>query len=417
MGSSYTIPVREVRRVPPPVLLPERRRGAGIGYPQYDLYTAAVTWIQRAIAGRNWAGKVTVVLVLLSLFLHFPSYNYLAGHLNGTETNARWTALVEQSAEPFVFHPRPEHVQTEKTTFRLTAPVLAHLLRLDIVGTYLLQFALGVMMLYMGLRYCHQRTADKLMSVLFIAGLCCTYFGSAAFFDIWAQRDPFGYVFLFLALLRRHVLLTFCTSFLAAYSDERALIASALVFLFHWMEGHESPLRRAKPTLTWPDRHAWAVVAAWGAYFATRLYLAHFHGFKTGTSSIGPAMFIDNLTWHCWGLWSGLEGMWLFIAVVFYIIGRRSGWLMAVLCVGVFITLSGVSVLVTDTTRSIAYGAVFLFPAFILAHRHLPERTFKGLVVAAFLCSLLCPQYFTFGYGSLFSVDPAPVKFLKLVLQ
>lgn len=161
MGSSYTIPVREVRRVPPPVLLPERRRGAGIGYPQYDLYTAAVTWIQRAIAGRNWAGKVTVALVLLSLFLHFPSYNYLAGHLNGTETNARWTALVEQSAEPFVFHPRPEHVQTEKTTFRLTAPVLAHLLRLDIVGTYLLQFALGVMMLYMGLRYCHQRTADK----------------------------------------------------------------------------------------------------------------------------------------------------------------------------------------------------------------------------------------------------------------
>ena len=90
---------------------------------------------------------------------------------------------------------------------------------------------------------------------------------------------------------------------------------------------------------------------------------------------------------------------------------------MALLFSAAFFILACTSVLVADTTRSIAYGAVFLFPVFILSHRHLPDRTFKGLVVAAFLCSLICPQYFTFGYGSLFSVDPAPIKFLKLILQ
>ncbi len=375
-----------------------------------DLYAPVQAWLQRFLAGDRWQWKATLWLVALSLFFQFPAYNYLWAHLTGTEINPFWVHIQEQRHHLLTWTEQPAGSHLEKTTFRLTVPFIAWLLHMDTAGLYIVQFIMGVVMILLTLRFCDRVSGDRVSAFLFTAGLVFTYAGSAAFFDIWGQRDPFGYFFLVLALFTRNPWLVFSSTLLAAFSDERALIASTLVLLHHalvHMQPQEQHVARARF-----GRTVYAVLCAWVVYLMVRFSLSHCMGFRTGTGELGLTMFFRNLDQLLWGLWSGLEGQWLVVLVFVVFLWRveRRHW--SLLFVGGLGVLAAIAVLVDDTTRSMAYGFIILYPAYAWLMGRADKRQVRVVLFFAFLVSLIHPLYFKLGTGSMIPVDPVLMKAL-----
>lgn len=378
-----------------------------------DLYTPALAWLQRFLAGDRWKWKATFWLVVLSLFFQFPAYNYLWAHLTGTEINPFWVHIQEQRQHLLTWTEQPPGSHLEKTVFRLTVPFIAWLLHLGTLGLYLLQFAMGAVMILLTLGFCERERGDRIGAFLFTGGLAFTYAGSAAFFDIWGQRDPFGYFFLALAVFSRKPLAVFVATLLGAFSDERALIASPLVLLHHTLNAPGSPTNGRAPFR--PSARSLSVAGAWVAYLLLRSALVHFCGFRTGTGELGLDMFFRNLDQLLWGLWSGLEGQWLIVLVFLMYLLRGEGWKWALLFLGSIGMVAAAALLVDDTTRSMAYGFVALLPAFAWMSRRVDPQHVRVVLFFSFLVSFVHPLYFKLGTGSMIPVDPVFMKALHVL--
>lgn len=378
-----------------------------------DLYAPVQAWLQRFLTGERWQWKATVWLVGLSLFFQFPAYNYLWAHLTGTEINPFWSHIQEQRQHLLTWTEQPPGSHLEKTTFRLTVPFIAWVLHLGTAGLYVLQFAMGVVLILLTLRFCERQHGDRIGAFLFTAGLVFTYAGSAAFFDIWGQRDPFGYFFLVIALVSRNPIAVFFSTVLAGFADERALIASSMVLLHHALNTNSASQEDRAPFKL--PRAGFAILAAWGAYAFLRFALMHFCGFRTGTGEIGLEMFFRNLDQLLWGLWSGLEGQWIIVVVFLLFLWRaeHKAWTLLFFCA--IAAVAGAALLVDDTTRSMAYGFVILYPAYTWMARRADGRQVRIVLLFALLVSFIHPLYFKLGTGSMIPVDPVFMKALHVL--
>lgn len=375
-----------------------------------DLYAPVQAWLHRFLSGERWKWKATFWLVALSLFFQFPAYNYLWAHLTGAEVNPFWEHIQEQRHHLLTYTEQPPGSHLEKTTYRLTVPFLAWLFHLGTAGLYALQFLLGIALVWLTLTFCERQHGDPTDAFLFTAGLVFTYAGSAAFFDIWGQRDPFGYFFLVLALFTRNPWIAFGSTLLAGFADERALIASSLVLLHHSMDRTE--MKEQRPARPRFGNTVFAVLCAWVVYLLLRFALSHFLGFRAGTGELGLTMFFRNLDQLLWGLWSGLEGQWLIVLVFAVFLWRSEQRYWCVLFLVGLTAVAATALLVDDTTRSMAYGFIVLFPAYAwLAHRA-DKRQVRVVLLFAVLVSLIHPLYFKLGTGSMIPVDPVFMKAL-----
>lgn len=375
-----------------------------------DLYAPVQAWLQRFLAGDRWQWKATLWLVVLSLFFQFPAYNYLWAHLNGTEINPFWVHIQEQRHHLLTWTEQPAGSHLEKTTFRLTVPFIAWLLHLDTALLYGLQFIMGVVLILLTLRFCARESGDRISAFLFTAGLVFTYAGSAAFFDIWGQRDPFGYFFLVVALFSRSPVVVLLSTLLAGFADERALVASSLVMLHHALNRPAPVANDRSPSLL--SSNVVSVLGAWCVYGVLRFALMHYCGFRTGTGEIGLEMFFRNLDQLLWGLWSGLEGQWLIVLVFLVFLWRAGKRKWSLLFFAALGAVAGSAVLVDDTTRSMAYGFILLYPAYTWLSRRADGRQLQVVLFFALLISFIHPLYFKLGTGSMIPVDPVFMKAL-----
>lgn len=377
-----------------------------------DPYARSITWLEHLTSGKRWVLKATALLFALSMFFHFPSYNYLTGYLNGTELNPRWDAFKQQRDHPFtpVTHKVGSH--QEKIAFRLTVPCMARIAQLGPVGVYAVQVVLGLIMIAMVLSLCERITGDRTASLLCAGGIVFTYAGSAAFFDVWGLFDAFAYFFLIMALTLRQPAAIAGAIFLACFTDERALIAAPLVLLFHLTSTYDANgTTRSRTSMARSIACAVAVVA----YLVTRWMLADAFGLRTGTGNIGIQTFFKEMDQVAWGLWSGLEGQWLVVAAFFIVLWTAlDRWksLTWVLALGL---VSCSAVMVWDVTRSMAYGFVVLFPAIAYLAPRLGLPKLRVLLFFACLVSLLHPMYFTFGQARVIPVDGVPLRALHLL--
>ena len=378
-------------------------------YPRLDLYRVAVDRLERAFAGKRWKSKATLLLTLVALFFHFPSNQHIRQYMSGERLETTWTTIEGQRDHPLTPQAHRVGSHEEKTAYRLTVPLIAKAFGLRPLGIYVLQFLLGIALIRMVLSIAFRHTGDRGMAVLFTTGLVFIFPGSAAFFDTWGHRDPYAYFFLVLALFSTRASIIFLGVLLAAFTDERGLIASAFLLLYHQFE------QPGKVSRTALSMNAMAVLSAWGSYFALRIGLAHFTELSTGTGGIGVRAVLEQIDPLTWGIWSGLEGAWLIVTVFFvglFVTGDR---LRAVLYGGALSVVILTTVLVTDLTRSMAYGFVLLFPALAWLHAVLRPQQLRALLFFACLVSVLHPMYYTFGNSTLYAVDPVYIKMLRLV--
>src|ERR1700676_2924703 len=101
-------------------------------------YAASVIgFAEQAVARRFWRIKITLLSVTLSLFFAFPAYDDV---VRPEFRGSTWPAVLDQCRDPLQPRDYEPSSHESKLAFRLTVPILAHVLGLALPGLLGLQF-------------------------------------------------------------------------------------------------------------------------------------------------------------------------------------------------------------------------------------------------------------------------------------
>ncbi len=354
-----------------------------------------------AVSGKRWKAKALLLVLAFCLFRAFPNYHFL----QEPGVAASWRNAAIKSAQPQAdmarLFPRDSH--EAKLTFRLTVPLLARLLPLPTTGLLLLFAACGVLSLYQILLVAFRVTGSRASALWLCLAAGCTWPGALPFHQLLGGfYDAVALCLLLAAMSVEIPIVAGLCIFAAAWTDERALLAAALVFLFELARAN----RRAK---------ALAIVLGTVAYAATRLYFAAQYSLHTAWEGTGLSVFLAHVNVAPLGLWSGLGGGWLLVVAALAILLWRGHRALASALLLTLAAITAAALCVDDTTRSMAYALpALLLAATVVAKSEGARATERLARIAALVC-ILTPTLFVQS-GSLTWLLPFPVQLIRWLL-
>lgn len=354
-----------------------------------SLYTRPVAWVERYFGGRFWWLKVSLLCTFCTVIISFPDVR--------PEFETMWADNEEQISQPFTPKSYGIDSHQSKKTFRLTMPIIGHVTGLHMPGLIVLQWLMGFFFFGLGALLLERITRDRITAVLVMLGLAFTYTGNACFYDVVGWFDAPGIFFLLVAMLSRNAVGIGIATFVACWSDERAMVASSLVMLFHLNRicGLEEPWRLRKAISS--GFAVWIIPVVWGIVLAIRWWLNHRFGLTTpigeGTAT-GLAVLRDNYSNLAMGILTSVEFFWLPILIAALLFFKNRQFLSGsalMLAVGGLVIIS---LMVYDITRS----GVYIYPGIFVAYQMLSAwgdvtSVRKFSLLTAFLC-LFFPTHF-----------------------
>jgi hypothetical protein len=340
---------------------------------------------------RFWLVKSVLIISLITVLYSFQNYNYMYNRKISEQTqadiNKNSDEIIHSKNDTTGIHKPSLHEFVERQIinpltvvrssdrqwrfyayvdgnivnrqFRLTMPVLGHFLSLNVDQLILLQVVIGFFLIAFIILLTTSITGDKVMGILFALGFGFTYLGKACFIDIRPYFDGVAYFLLLAAMFSKKPLLIGVSIFLAAFTDERALIASGLVFLWWRLQSKEGYQRL--PDFLKFDSFSIAIIIAWIAYISARIILLRNFHFTTHLPALsGPGSVLKyNYKIFAFGILTGIKWFWIFVlAGLLWLI--KSGtyvFLFFFILNLLFILLP--AFLITDITKSVTY----IFPA------------------------------------------------------
>ncbi len=295
----------------------------------------------------------------------------------------------------------PPGSHESKLTFRLTVPIIARLLHLRATGLLILYGIAGLALLYMAISLSEKITASRQVAFFILLAIACTWPGETSFHELYGGvYDGIALCFLLLALRTESALFAGSCVFLAAWTEERALIASAFLLLF-WFSA--DPRGWKRPI---------AVLAAWSGYIAVRLILAHSYSLTVATGNLGLPVLESHIALIPVGIWTGLGGAWIVVAgSLFVLLRRRKYWLAAGFCGLLGVTIAG-ALLVMDVTRTMAYCLPAVFVALRVLMRCGSAGHLDKLAKISAAASVLAPTFFVLG-NMLLYLYPLPLEIIR----
>ncbi|MGI4834069.1 MAG: hypothetical protein ACRYFK_11470 [Janthinobacterium lividum] len=377
--------------------------------------TALYAWLQHGLANRYWRLWVIVACVAAAALGQLPPVRHTYRQLvAGTEVEMNFSVVRQQIANPWQAYSTIAVTHGAKMVFRLTLPLLARVLHLGVGHLLLLQVALGVLMYWWLAAALARLLADRVAGALLALGLSGTYFGYAFSSELRGCFDAYCYALLVAALLARRGWVIVGLVVVGGFVDERMLLASPLLVLWYGVAAYG-----------WQNPAAWrylltqragAVYAAWGVYAGLRLYLAWHYHLPTYTGLVGLDALRINLgaEWLPLGYLSAFKAHLLLPIGAAIVLARRQAYgllLLAGLCAApIFLGC----VLVTDITRSLAYGGPLLFSSVHLLGRATTVAQRRGLALALAASTLLLPSYHVL--GAVLYLPSAPLAGLRWLL-
>lgn len=360
--------------------------------PVEDLLTARID-------ARSFKGKLSLILVLLALCYlfnwseFFHTYWRLRAYISDWPYDVNpW--LLEKISHPFTqLETSADHSDHfEKLAFRFIPFVIANILHLNPVGLYFFQFAMGI--IFPLVIWAVVFDATKSMSIAATGAILINslYCGFSFFFDR-VFFDAFAYFFLALAMFFNNRISILLLLILAAFTDERAIVAGGLVACWHLLRSD---------TLTMLEIKKWLLFLLLFAatYVFLRLIIGHVTGLRMGANSVGIDNLKGNLPHITLLIWSIFEGGWFIVGLAgLTLIDKKSipeRFLFGacLLClVGVF----GAGMIVGDSIRSHQYAFPLLLIALGILGKHggvIPLRVQR----AAILFTLLTPITIYLGF-------------------
>ncbi len=385
------------------------------------LYHAFFFWLERRLATPNWLWKLTLVSVVISLFLAFPAYSLVYGHLNGTNVIDAW-AFIDIQAHDLLHPTKVEvYIRRENMIFRWFLPALSWLTGHNIVLILVIQAMVGVLFIYFSARLYSSFSKDKVQTALFTLAIANLLVGSFGFVDVIGYGDGFACFFLIVCLVTRQPVILSLSLLASFLVDERALMAAGFVCLW-WITREYLTLSDKRDgfgkfltaTLKSP---AWLVVVCWVVYLAGRTYVRLTYFPHHNYSSMGTPVLLADA--HRFGLgsslWTSFEGMWLLIGAAFLLLwyqGHR--FLLLALFVGMLVLITSV-VFVHDIDRAMSYAFPIFFIAGLVLVKSVPAREQRLLLFFVALVCVMHPLLYTMGYDKIIWVEPFPIRIAMLI--
>jgi hypothetical protein len=364
--------------------------------------------IDRILSGPNWKWKALCAVVALSLFRAFPNYDAL--QTNFFET--KWRDVQIKFDHPMVDTSRifPPESHESKLTFRLTVPILAHVFHLHRAGVLIFFAFAGVVLLYLVLKVAFTLSASKRVALFICLTTACTWPGEVAFHELrGGYYDALALCLLVAACATSSSLLTATFLFLAAWTDERALIASSFVFLLY-ASNNTNGIRRflmGKPA---------AVVVAAAAYLGIRAYLTATHSYGLAASGVGLSVLSQQTNVIPLAIWTGLGGSWILVVLGLVALFLQKRYLAAAGFCGALVGMIVASLAVTDVTRSMAYCLLAVFVALAALNSSEGVKQIEKLAAISAMISLLVPTYYLEGNAGLWWLYPLPMQIVRWLL-
>jgi hypothetical protein len=375
-----------------------------------NFYRKLIQSAESLTSGRFWLPVIILISLTCALFFAFPSYDAITSENN----TLSWQAVLEKSADPFMDMSQkyePESHES-KLTFRITVPILAHLLNLGIFGMIGLQFIVGVFILGLSAQVVHNLTQDRLLALFAAILVAGTYAGTTSFVELRGIFDGVAIFFLILALSMKNSVLISIAIFLAAWTDERGLVASLFVFLFHAMSNE---IKDRKTWRNYLSPAPLAVIIGGIAYLVSRYLMATIFKLATPIGGIGLDLLFNQFNQFPMGTWTALEGGWLLVLIATIILlQKRMYATLMLMVIGIFGIIS-ISLSVIDITRSMAYMIPVLFVAIKAITGNEPQERIRQYLVSAGLISLLSANYYAGGEKSIWWQYPLPLQLLRWI--
>lgn len=355
------------------------------------------------LAGRqNWLLLSAILLTAVSLFFAFPSYNDIDPQA--------WEPFFQKAATPFLNSPYPADTHINQLTFRLFMPLLVHYTHLRITGLMILYGVVGIANFYLVVKIADGIFKDKRTALLI--GLCSAfiYFGKCSFTEIRGEMfDGVTMFFLLLAIVAKPGVLKGLFIFLSAWTDERGLIASCLVWLFIIISSQEKNIikRLFSPGVLF-------IYISWICYFAGRYFLIMHYGLHTGN---GPALWALSFEMNNMpiGIWSALEGLWILVIYSWVLLYRNKQYFELFLYLLFTAIILFISFCVWDITRSVMY----LFPAVFISLKIIKDKldvqVFNRLLWLALILCFVYPAYYSGGKNQIWWSYPLPLQLLRFI--
>lgn len=359
-----------------------------------DLYVGFIQQIESFTKRKNWIVELTFIATGLALFFGFPSYELIYG-----EFMPFWEPVFKQAQHPFSNFDYNPITHEAKMTFRLFIPLLIKLLHLNILSLVILSHIAGILCIYFFIMITQKITQNKTSTVLLTLSFASIGVVKASFVANCGLFDGIAFCFMLLAILSTNSFLVFISVFFSSWIDERALIASSLLFIWHYL-------------FSVSKRPAFAVVFAWVAYFIIRFYLAFYVGLKTHTAGMF-SIIVDQTNSAPLGIFSGIEGFWVVVFLAFYILYIKRNWFNLLFILFPISIIIFVSLSVVDISRSMYY----IFPIIFISLKILMENeTPKQLINISsivLLLSAIFPAYVVSGLGFVQWQYPLPLQLLR----
>ena len=360
--------------------------------------------IDHLLSGPNWMSKALGAVLAISLFRTFPNYDALqTAFFQNT-----WRDVQIKFDHPLLDMGRifPAGSHESNLTFRLTVPMLAHFFHLHQTGLLILFALVGIVLLYLVLSVAFAISASRRAALFLCLSTACAWPGVAAFQDLrGGYYDALALCLVVAACAVRSPLLGGSFVFLAAWTDERALLASSLVFLLSALN-NKNGVRRLMA-----DKPAAVVIAA-AAYLGIRAYLTFARSYAA-PSGIGVSIFMKQVHVIPLAIWTGLAGSWLLVAAGLVGMLRHKRYWAAIGFCGALAGLIASSLAVVDVTRGMSYCLPAVFVALAAVTTGSSTKQIERLAALCALISLLAPTYYLEGATGSWWLYPLPVQLAR----
>ena len=358
-----------------------------------NIYKIVFNKTEKYTSSRYWRIKFVMSLTLLSLFFSSPQFS---GYEKTFEEIKGWQAFHQQREQPLTPLDFNGASNAAKRTFRLTVPMLAFAFHLNDYAILALEWLVNILFLYFCILLFEKITNDRSIALLGAIGLTFIYNGHAGFTDNNAWFDIVAYLFLLLAMLYSNVFLIFIFTFLAAWTDERAVVASLLIFL--WWKFNEIKAADFSFAAYFKfEKKSSAVLLALLFYGFGRFLLTNYFGLQTPAKGIGLEVLMNATDAMGLGLWSALEGFWLLLIVCCIFLFRQKKYVVALSISLMIAVIMLIAYSVEDITKSAGYMFPVIFIAVAILFETISKIDLRRLLL---LCAIVCFLFPSYYYAS-----------------
>jgi hypothetical protein len=372
-------------------------------------------WVENKSAKKSYPFFLTLTLVCISLFLAFPRYD----QYNNNPVAWDVTMLKSQDLTNSLTKIPPESFMAKKV-FRLTVPVVIRVFHLNRAGVIAIQALLGFLLLLFSYKLANRILEDSVSATLVTAGIAFIYAGRACFTDIaYTHFDGWAYFFILMALYNRNLFAIFLFATMAAWIDERGVLALIFPILFHQVEASKDKNFALLPLLR-PARSSIAVLLAVAGYIALRLYLTHAYNMHTPANDANLSVLNQNIihTSFGFGAFTFLEGFWLLLPAVILTGIKNKHYILMTLILGAILAFSLVVFCVYDLTRSGSYLFSVIFVFLVYIRQFVQIANFRSiLAVCFFFCFIFPPINYVAFNDFLLRVEKPFLWILMAILQ